>query len=351
MHIFIKNLPKTGRFYKNMLILLCVTAFASILSGCKPVLTKPLTVTGYKLNTYVTISAYTLGSHKTAEVYDILNEALALCDYYEKLFSRTLPESTLYRINNQETDVAPAELADLIRKGIYYGELSDGAFDITIGSVSSLWDFTAQTPTVPDKNDIEQALQFVDYTNIKLTDNSDGTATISMPKGTIIDLGAIAKGYIADKIKELLIANSIDSAVINLGGNILCVGSKASNQNFNIAIKNPFSENGTPLVTLSLNSKSAVSSGTYERFFYVNDTFYHHILDSDTGYPCSNELTGVTIISELSVDGDCLSTVCFALGTEKGMKLIETTEGVEAIFLANDGSVQYSSGFNSYIKN
>lgn len=351
MYIFIKKSPKVSRFFKNMLVLVCLVTLVSTLHACNPVLTEPISVTGYKLNTYVTVSAYTLGSHKTDEVYAILNQTLTLCDYYENLFSRTLSDSILYKINNQETNIVPAELAELIRKGIYYGELSNGAFDITIGSVSSLWDFTAKTPTVPDKNDIEQALQYVDYTNIKLTDNSDGNCTISMPRGTIIDLGAIAKGYIADKIKDLLVSRGIDKAVINLGGNILCVGNKQNNRNFNIAIKNPFSENGTPLVTLSLNNKSAVSSGTYERYFYENDTFYHHILNSDTGYPCDNELTGVTIISDASVDGDCLSTVCFALGTDKGMKLIEETDGVEALFLTNDGNVQYSSGFSSYIKN
>ncbi|MBQ4282631.1 MAG: FAD:protein FMN transferase [Lachnospira sp.] len=331
-------------------ILICCITFPVLLTGCGTTIKDPVSVTGYKLNTYVTIKSYTTGGHSTTKLNQILDEALSMCDKYEMLFSRTHPDSTLYKVNSGETKVIPAELAELIQAGIRYGEISDGAFDISIGAVSSLWDFTADTPVIPDSGHINTALSSVDYTNIKLTPNSDGTFTIEKPSDMIIDLGAVAKGYIADKLKEFLLKNNINHALIDLGGNILCVGGKTESSNFNVGIKKPFSEKGETLVTLSLNNVSAVSSGNYERYFYENDTLYHHILNPKTGYPYDNNLSGVTIISESSLMGDCLSTTSFALGLEEGLKLINNTADVEAMFVTNTGEVHYSDGFNKYIK-
>lgn len=332
------------------MLLLTLTLILTYASGCRDTIELPVSIEGYKLNTYVTIKAYTSGKHNKQELSELLDETLNICDRYELLFSRTNSKSTLYKVNNGECRTIPYELAQLIQLGIDYGKLSDGAFDISIGSVSSLWDFTADKPVAPNDGDVKSALKYVDYTRIKLTDNNDGTFEIDIPEGMIIDLGAIAKGYIADRLRDFLIQNGIDKAIINLGGNVLCVGQKDDNSNFLVSIKKPFSDNNKPLEILSLNNKSAVSSGTYERYFYENDTLYHHILNPHTGYPYENNLSGVTIISDLSVTGDCLSTTCFALGLTDGMALIENTPGVEALFVTNDGQVHYSSGFSAYIK-
>lgn len=326
-----------------MLVMTCIT-------GCGTTLKDPVSVTGYKLNTYVTIKTYTTGGYNTKKLNDILDETLALCDHYELMFSRTNSDSTLYKINNGETDVVPAELAELILAGIKYGELSEGAFDITIGSVTSLWDFTSGSSSVPDATRIAEALKLVDYTKLKLTPATDGTYTITKPEGMIIDLGAVAKGYIADKLKAFLLENNINHAIIDLGGNILCVGGKTENTSFNVGIKKPFSEDSAPLVTLALNNVSAVSSGNYERYFYEDGKLYHHILSPHTGYPYNNELSGVTIVSESSLTGDCLSTTCFALGLDKGLDLINNTDGVEAMFVTSDGQLHYSESFQRYVK-
>lgn len=335
-------------------------------SGCTTAETKT-TVTGYKLNTIVQLDAYV----KTST--DVLNNALNLCDTYEKMFSRTREDSLLYQVNHHQITEIPDELAELIQYGITYSEQSKGAFDLTIGSVSQLWDFTADNPKVPDAAAIQEALQYVDYRNVTLTRNpnsaipssasttqsgtaqsEDSTAsstwTISIPEGTVIDLGAIAKGYIADRIKDYLLENGVTRAVINLGGNVLCVGRKTDTADFSIGIKKPFSQNGESLAVLSLNDQSAVSSGTYERYFYEGDQFYHHILNPKTGYPYANALTDVTIISDASVIGDCLSTTCFTLGLDEGMKLIESLDGIEAIFVTDDGNIHYSSGAKAFIK-
>jgi len=308
---------------------------------------EPTTVSGFKFNTYISITAY-------SEVNSsVLDQCLTLCDTYENLYSRTIESSTLSKVNRHEITEIPAELATLIQYGIQYGTLSNGSFDITIGSVSSLWDFTSDNPQVPNSSDINSALAYVNYKNISLQKKpgSDDTYLISIPNGTVIDLGAIAKGYIADKLKEYLVDNGVKSALINLGGNILCVGNKPDDTAFNIGVKKPFSESGESLATLKISDKSIVSSGTYERCFTKDGQFYHHILNPQTGYPYDNQLTSVTIISDSSVQGDCLSTTCFTLGLDEGLKLVESLDGIEAIFVTSDDQLHYSSGADKYITN
>ena len=203
----------------------------SALTGCnskKLALSSPISVTDYKLNTYVQIDSYTNVNK------NVLSDALGLCDYYEHIFSRTLETSELYKVNTQQTTAISDELYELIELGLYYSQLSYGAFDITIGSVSRLWDFNTDTPDVPDSSAITDALAYVDYTKVSLSTDNDGTHHISIPDGYCLDLGAIAKGYIADKIKAYLIDNGVERAIINLGGNVLCIGQKRNGSDFNI---------------------------------------------------------------------------------------------------------------------
>lgn len=329
---------------KKFLLFMLAFCILGTTSCQKAALTDPITVTGYKLNTYVRIDSYTNVSQS------VLKECLTLCDTYERLFSRTLSDSTLYQVNHGEQSIIPEELGTLIQYGLDYSRLSDGAFDITIGSVSQLWDFTADTPVVPDLAAIQEALQYVDYTKVSLTQQEDKTYRIEMPEHTVIDLGAIAKGYIADRLKDYLLENGVTHATINLGGNVLCIGGKNASDDFVIGVKKPFTETNEMLVTLHLNDISAVSSGTYERYFYADDTFYHHILNPATGYPYDNTLTNVTILCKSSVDGDCLSTTCFALGLDKGMELIQSLEDTEAIFVTSDGTIYYSDGMSRYLR-
>ena len=186
----------------------------------------------------------------------------------------------------------------------------------------------------------------MDYHNIEISDN---TVTLKNPK-TQIDLGGIAKGYIADQMKAQLRSDGITEGIINLGGNVLCIGQKRNGSDFNIAVKKPFTETGEYMEVLHINDYSVVSSGTYERYFYSdNGTFYHHILNPATGYPYDNNLCDVTIISSESTVGDCLSTTCFVLGLDDGMKLINSLDGIEAVFITNDGSKYYSDNAKAYI--
>lgn len=188
--------------------------------------------------------------------------------------------------------------------------------------MTSLWDFTAEDPKVPDDAAIQKALPLCSSDGVTI-DGQD----ITLPSDDIqFDVGAIAKGYIADRMKDLLVKKGVKSAIINLGGNVLCIGSKPDGTPFKVGIQKPFADRNETEAVMDITGKSVVSSGIYERCFKQNGKLYHHILNPKTGYPYDNSLISVTIISDQSVDGDALSTTCFALGLEDGLKFAEKKE-------------------------
>lgn len=302
--------------------------------------------TGFALNTSITIRIY----HPDEHADEYLQQCFAICDRYEKICSRTSEESELFLINKQVKEgklefTISDELESIISYGLAYGEHSDGAFDITIEPVSANWDFTADVHTVPDKSVIEDALSYVSYRDVEVGNN-----TLKFAKaGMGLDLGGIAKGYIADKIKEYLLENKVDSALIYLGGNVLCVGEKPDGSDFRIGIQMPFGEYQETIAAISCKDCSIVTSGIYERYFVKEDKMYHHILDPETGYPYENDLLGVTILSKKSVDGDGLSTTCFSLGLEEGKKLVDSLEDTYAVFITKDEKLHYSEGFEDFM--
>ena len=164
------------------------------------------------------------------------------------------------------------------------------------------------------------------------------------------DLGGIAKGYIADRVKEHLLGLGVEHAVIDLGGNVILIGGKPDGSPFTIGVKDPLGENGELLETVESIDESLVSSGIYERWFEHEGRRYHHILDPFTGAPSESDLAGVTVISASSADGDALSTACLLLGSEAGMELAESMDGVEALFVTRDGQVHMTSGMEKRIK-
>ncbi len=305
----------------------------------------PISACSYDLlHTVCTIQLY------DSTDYSILNECFAIIDKYEKLFSRTQEDSELYSINKASSDgetifTVSNELKDILDFSLKYADLSDGALDISIALLSSLWDFSnlEHKTEAPSADSIAKAQALVNYRDITLEGN-----TLSFAKeGMQLELGAVAKGYIADRVKEFLLSKGVTSAIINLGGNILLVGEKPEGTAFNVGIQKPFEDRDSIVVAISeLKDCSMVSSGIYERYFYdANGSFYHHILDASTGYPCNTDLTQVTIISKDSATGDALSTACFALGLEKGMELIHSLEDIYAVFITSDGELHFSDGF------
>lgn len=306
---------------------------------------EPLSASDFKLNTVVKVTLY------DSDDESILKEVMELCDSYEKIFSRTRKDSELYRLNEGTLPkengyyILSDECAALIEKGLYYSELSGGAFDITVEPVTSLWDFTSGEEHVPDPQEIAVAQKLVGYEKVELKGNQLRFAE----EGMGIELGAIAKGYIADKMKVFLIEKGVESAIIDLGGNVLCIGERPDGEAFRIGIQKPFADRNETAATAAIRDRSVVSSGIYERYFEKDGKLYHHILNPKNGYPCENELLSVTIISDQSVDGDGLSTACFALGLEKGLELIDSIPDVQAAFITKDGEMHLSEGFEKEV--
>lgn len=260
------------------------------------------------------------------------------------IFSTTNTSSELYQINHNKNktqyQTISNELASVIQQGLYYSELSHGAFDITIGAVSSLWDFKSDQATLPDETLLKECLKTVNYQNIICENNK----ILYKNPDTMIDLGAIAKGYIADQIKDYLSKHKVNNALINLGGNILCVGDKMT-EGYRIGITNP-QKTDESIISTKVENKSVVTSGIYQRQMKVNHHVYHHILNPHTGYSYDNGLASVTIVSPTSIQGDALSTVCFSLGLEKGKALIESLDNVEACFIDTNNQITYTTHFN-----
>lgn len=377
-----RNRPHSRFFY----LILCTALVCPmlLLTGCQNNTSsdtaaekEPISVNSIKLNTAIQITLY------DSQDKSLLDDCLALCDKYELIFSRTNEESELYKLNHRiqdstgpdngrsavssdssskdnpsENQLTPyqvssttntwhisKDLAALLSKGLSITRESDGAFDIAIAPLTSLWDFTAENPKVPDDADIQKALPLCSSDGVTL-DGQD----ITLPSDDIqFDVGAIAKGYIADRLKDFLVKKGVNSAIINLGGNVLCIGSKPDGTPFKVGIQKPFADRNETEAVMDITGKSVVSSGIYERCFKQDGKLYHHILNPKTGYPYDNGLISVTIISDQSVDGDALSTTCFALGLEDGLKFAEK-KGVQAVFITEDYELHYTDGFQDKIK-
>lgn len=311
------------KFLGVLLLTVCV-----IFTGCSSKTSEPISKTGLYFDTVIKIDIY--DSTDT----ELLNNCFTYCEEFENLVSRTIETSEISQINqsNGESITVSDTTIELIQKGIEYGDMTSGKFDITIAPLSELWDIKNNPGIVPSNDEIQEALSHVNYKNIQI----DGNEVTLLDSETSIDLGGIAKGYMADQLKEYLVSQGVESALINLGGNILTIGSKPNGQAFKLGIQKPFDKQGAAITAIDSIDSSLVSSGVYERYFEVDGNRYHHILDTSTGYPYDNGLLGVSIMSPKSVDGDALSTSCFALGLEDGMKLIKSIENTEAIFITDD---------------
>lgn len=320
-----------------------------LLQGCgRP---QPYSETGFYLNTSVTLTVY------RKQDVPLIQECFDLCAFYENMLSRTQEGSDIYRINH--SNGTPVEISQetalLLERAVFYARLSGGRIDPTVAPLMELWDFTGhasaeeeddslggQKNRIPDESDILSLLPHINYETVRI----DGqTVTLDDPEARI-DLGFIAKGFIADRLKEYLLSKGVSSAIINLGGNVLTVGARPDGTPFQVGIQKPFGAQGETLAVLSVTDSSLVSSGVYERCFEQDGKLYHHLLDPDTGYPVENGLLGVTILSSSSMEGDALSTTCFCLGLEEGMALVESLPGTEAVFITQDNALHPSSGLS-----
>lgn len=307
------------------------------ISGCQS-LPVQVSSTGFYFDTVISVTIY--DTENTARGHELLARCMSMAEYYENLYSRTIPTSDIARINSNPgkyVTVSP-ETITLLQTACHFASLSNGLVDPSIGAVSSLWNFhEKEMPVIPDNDMLAEALSHVDYCKISIQNSQ----VKLVEEGMILDLGFIAKGYIADRMKDYLVSEGVQSALISLGGNVLALGSKPDGSPFQVGIQKPFADTGTSMMTIEDSDRSIVSSGNYERYFKADGVLYHHILSTQTGYPVNSGLSQVTILSDNSVTGDALSTLCFILGYEKATTLLENYPDVQAIFVLDDGSVSY----------
>lgn len=290
--------------------------------------------TRFMLGTLVTIK---INDHGSTE---LLNKCFDILTLIEDKMSTSITDNDISRINKYAGEKAikvSDDTAYVINRGLYYSKISNGRFDISIGPLVNLWGVGNGNAHVPEKQDIEKALLNVDYRKIIQNKN-----LVYLEENMSIDLGAIAKGFAADKVADLLLKSGVKSAIINLGGNIKILGEKYENTPFRVGIQNPFnSENDYPGI-LSITDKSIVSSGDYERFFIENGKRFHHILDTTTGYPVETEVSSVTVITQSSMSADALSTIFFSMEIDKGFELADNLGNIELIYITRDYKIYIS---------
>jgi thiamine biosynthesis lipoprotein len=356
------------RALKKLNILLLASALI-LLAGCSGMGVsdpEPVMGDGYYLDTVCSISIYRMAdaggevkaaSEMSEDAQAAIDEAFELCKALEAKVSRTRKDSDISNINNAKggwVEVSD-DTREFIQKGLEYSGLSDGGFDITVGGVTEQWDFHAPEgeAKIPDADALAEAAKHIGYENVDV----DGNKVRLKDPGAKIDLGGIAKGYIADRITEYLADQGVTDAIVNLGGNIEALGGKPENHlkpqgdkeggTVRLGINDPRDDSGKLLKTFDTRDVTVVTSGTYERFIEVDGVRYHHILDPATGYPVDNGLVQVTVVAGKghSVDCDGLSTVCLALGEAEGRMLIDelsklgTYGPIWAIFVTEDGEV------------
>ena len=325
---------------RTIAALLLILALSLPLGGCASAEAKKQSAVGFYLDTVITLTAY-------VEDVSVLTDALEECGRYEALLSRTLEGSDVWKLNHaqgQPVQVSKDTLT-ILEAARAISERTGGAFDITIAPASTLWDFTSGEAALPDAEALRSAAALVDYRRLQV----DGDA-ITLPEGMMIDLGGIAKGYIADAVKRYLEGRGVTSAILSFGGNIVAIGTKPDGSPWKVGIQDIDKPTGEYMAVSLNRGGSTVTSGIYERGFELDGRYYHHILDPRTGWPVENELASVTIFSESSMWGDALATAAFGLGTDAGLALIDGIEGVEAVFIARDRTMRASAGADEYMQ-
>lgn len=311
---------------KYLLLLLAVFL---LFTGCESTQER-ITKQSFAFDTVVSITA----DEKDKEHID---RAIGLCNEYENIFSRTSPRSELYKINNSSIKDLSPHMKNVVEFSLDFSKKTKGAFDITVAPLCELWNVNSRKEP-PSEAEVKEALNTVGYEKISLSPFS--------LNGAMLDLGAVAKGYIADKLSADFKEKGVDNVIIDLGGNVAVLGE------YTVGIRNPSSPDEV-FATIRLKDKSAVTSGAYQRYFEYEGKRYHHIIDPRTGYSAQSGITSVTVISPSSMHADALSTAIFILG-EDALSLCSEFSDTDALIITKDNKVittdNFEEKYNLYIQ-
>ncbi|MCL1949672.1 MAG: FAD:protein FMN transferase [Turicibacter sp.] len=281
----------------------------------------------------------------------ILDEAFQKIEGLEQLLTVNDEEapSEILEINRQ-AGIEPVQVSEtafsLIEEAVRYTQMSNGTFNVAIGPLVKLWNINFEGARRPDDEEIIEALPLLDFNKVILN-TGDRTVFLEEP-GMRLDLGGIAKGFVADYIASFLQDEGIESALLDMGGDLFLLGSTRQGNPWKVGIQNPHARRNPGASNLvgriPVINQGVVTSGVYERYVEVDGVHYHHILDSTTGFPFSTGLVSVTVISDRAVDGEGYTTILFGKGLDGGLEFVESLDNVEAIFITDTDEVVVSSG-------
>lgn len=293
----------------------------------------------FAMDTYMYVKVY--GNDTNNLLNLVKSEIVSL----EKLFNVNDSDSDISNINNNNIAMVSNDTISIINKALEISKETNGALDISVYPILKEWGFTTGTYKIPNNDTINNLLQYVDYTQIKVDNNN-----VSIPQNFAIDLGSVAKGYTSDKIVNILMDNGITSALIDLGGNIQTIGTKLDGTLWSIAVKNPIDIEKN-ICIIKVDDKAVITSGNYERYFTGEDgKNYCHIIDTKTGKPAENGLISVTIIGDSGLICDALSTSLYVMGKDKAIEYCKYHNDFNAILITSDMEVFITSGIAGNIQ-
>lgn len=321
---------------RRILVIVFVICLPMVLISCGNNST-PVETSLFALDTYITMTSYGSGSEKALE------QASNTITYFEKLWSVTDESSEIYRINhaNGEPISISDETFNIIDFSLDISKKTNHALDITLYPILTAWGFTTDDYNIPSDTQIKTLLTHTGVDKVRLENSS-----ITLDKGTNIDLGAVGKGYIGDKVIETLKDNGIQSALLNLGGNVQTLGSKPDGSSWSIGIRNPFDEGN--FATIEVVDKAVITSGGYERYFVGQDNnVYWHILDGKTGKPAKSGLISATIVGNEGKLCDALSTATFVMGLDKSIDFWKEYHNFDMILVTENSEIYITNGIES----
>ena len=311
---------------------ICFIMFTSCSN--KTVKHEPQSKSFFAMDTYMTITVY----GENAE--SVLNQAEKKVAELEKLWSVTDENSEIYAVNHSDREnvyVSP-ETAELLSFSLDVSEMTDGALDCTMYPVLTEWGFTTGEYQIPEDDNLAELMKYTGYEKIILNEQ-----TVVVPENMQIDLGAVGKGYTGDLIVDILQENGIESALMDLGGNIQTIGTKPDGTDWKLGLKSPFDEGN--FATLEVSDCAVITSGGYERYFIGDDgETYWHILDPETGKPAHSGLLSVTIVGKEGALCDAFSTSLFIMGLDKAKVFWKQRDDFEMILVSEKGKIYLTEG-------
>lgn len=287
----------------------------------------------FAMDTYMSITATGVNAQ------DAVDKSVEAIIELEDLISRTMEDSDIYRLNNSDGAVVVVDdlTYDILTLALDVAEKTNGAFDPTICAITDLWGIGTDAERVPSDEEIAEALKTVSYTNILLL----GDNQVQLLNGAKIDLGAVGKGYAADLIVDIYDDNEITSGIISLSGNIYVYGEKEDGELWSIGVADP-EVSGVYSIIIESEQTSIVTSGAYERYFEQDGVIYHHVFDSQTGYPTTENILSMTIVCESSALADMYSTALFAMGYDAAIEFAENESNIDVVIIRDDDQVYIS---------